>query len=53
MASHTRRLGELDRAIEHEQELQREQSYERILQREQARHLGISHSLDTGLGIDL
>ena len=33
-----RRLAELGRAIEHEQEVQRGQSYKRILQREQARH---------------
>ena len=48
-----RRLAELGRAIEHEQELQRRQSYEHIMQREQARHVGIWRAPDTSLGIDL
>jgi conjugative relaxase-like TrwC/TraI family protein len=47
------RLDQLDRAVEHEQELQRRQSYERILGQEGARHLGIWHAPDTGLGIDM
>lgn len=47
------RLAELNRAIEREEELERGRSWERILQREQARSLGISHEVDTGLGIDL
>jgi len=49
----SRRLSELDRAIEHEQYLERHRSFELLLQREQARHLGVSHELDSGLGIDL
>ncbi len=48
-----RRLADLDRAIEHEQEFRRRHSYQRILQREQVRHLAISHEVDSGLGIDL
>ncbi len=48
-----RRLAELGRAIENEQEVQRGQTYRRILQREQARHLRPWRAPDTGLGMDM
>jgi hypothetical protein len=47
------RLAELDRAIRHEQELQRRQSYENVMRRERTRHVGIWRAPDTGLGIDM
>lgn len=47
------RLAELGTAIKREEELERQRSWERVLQREQERHLGISHELDIGLGMDL
>ena len=47
------RLADLDRAIEHEQELERPRSFPRVFQCEPARHLGMSHELDRGLGIDM
>ena len=48
-----RRLAELDQAFEQERELERGQHWELIRQREQARHFGVSHEIDNGLGIDL
>jgi conjugative relaxase-like TrwC/TraI family protein len=48
-----RRLAQLDRAIEREEERQRQRSWELVKEREQARHLGLSHDLDRGYGIEL
>ena len=47
------RLAELDRAIAREQENERRRSWELLKEREHARHLGISHELDQGYGIEL
>ena len=47
------RLADLDRAIEREQENGRHRSWELLKEREQARHLGISHDLDRGYGMEL
>jgi hypothetical protein len=47
------RLAELDRAIAREQENERRRSWELLKAREHARHLGISHDLDRGYGIEL
>ena len=33
--------------------LERQRSPQQLIQREQARHLGMSHEIDTGMGIDL
>jgi conjugative relaxase-like TrwC/TraI family protein len=48
-----RRLAELERAIEREEERQRQRSWELVKEREHARHLGLSHDLDRGFGIEL
>ncbi len=47
------RLAQLDRAIAREQENERRRSWELLKEREHARHLGISHELDQGYGIEL
>jgi len=47
------RLAELERAITREQENERRRSWERLKEREHARHLGISHDLDQGYGMEL
>jgi hypothetical protein len=47
------RLRELDRAIGQQQRLERQRNWARLAQREHERHLGISHELDPGRGIDL
>jgi hypothetical protein len=49
----TRRLAEFDREMEHCQELERQRSWARPVERERNRHRGMSHGIDTGLGIDL
>jgi conjugative relaxase-like TrwC/TraI family protein len=48
-----RRLAELERAIERKEERQRQRSWELVKEREHARHLGLSHDLDRGFGIEL
>ena len=48
-----RRLAELERAIEREEERQRQRSWELVKEREHARHLGLSHDLERGFGIEL
>jgi hypothetical protein len=47
------RLAELDGAIAHGQELVRLHHLVNLRQREQARHVGASHQVDHGYGIDL
>jgi len=47
------RLAELHRAIERAEENERHRSWELLKERERARHLGISHELDQGYGIEL
>jgi len=48
-----RRLAELDRAIEHEHEVERQRVWEHVRQLEQSLHFGLTHEVDRGLGIDL
>ena len=48
-----RRLAELGRAIENEQEVQHGQTHRRVLLEEPARHVSISRAPDTGRGIEM
>jgi hypothetical protein len=47
------RVAELDRAIEHEEGLERRRNLEQLLERGRAQQMGVAHERGTALGIDL
>ena len=47
------RMAELDRTIEHEEELERQRNLDRLLERRHPQQLGVAFERGTGLGIDL